>query len=543
MRRLSPFLVALVLAAPAAAHPARSGQVYATPHVGPLAAQTLDPHPYALIELDRARGHLALPLLRRSGATLVAQELRLWRVRTEVARRIIPELSLGATLRRVGPDRPMRRVRTHLEAGDPLLASEYWLQKIGADRVEPPGPGVPVTVIDTGVDLSHPEFAGRPGTVALNRQVVVGADDDHGTAVSSVVAAPANGIGLVGVYPEAILQVWDASPRGAGNLSNEIRGILAAAKRGPSVINLSLGSEEYDPIEEEAVLVALSRGSIVVASSGNEFQEGNPIEYPASLNHVLTVGATDEGDEPAYFSSSSASVDLAAPGQAIPVALPFEYKPSGYGVEDGTSFSSPLVAGAAAWVWTARPELDSTQIFTLLRRSARDIGKRGYDEATGFGLLDIPRALRFKAPEPDPQEPNDDVDQVKPNGLFARGRNPLTTPSRPAAALRARLDAGEDPDDVYRVYVPAGRTVVVFVRGERDVDLEVWGPQTRSVFEEGEELERDLLGSSARRGVREELVRFRNPGTRGMFVYADVFLGKRVRSTSYGFSVRTTTGG
>lgn len=536
-------VVALAATSPAAAHRLRTSTRPVPASAGVLDVQALDRNSFALIQLDRVRGHLALPLLRRSGATLVAAELGLWRLQREIARQIVPELTLGRTLRRVVADHPLRRPRTHLHAGDPLLPSEYWLKVVGADRVEPPGPGIPVTVIDTGVDLAHPEFDRRPDTLALNRQTVVGPDDDHGTAVASVVAAPANGIGLVGVYPQALLQVWDASPRGAGNLSNEIRGILAGSRRGPTVINLSLGSEEFDPIEEEAILLALSRGSLVVASSGNDFQEGNPIEYPASLPHVLTVAATDETNEPAFFSSSSAFVDLTAPGQAIPVALPLAYKASGYGVEDGTSFSSPLVAGATAWVWTSRPELDNTQVFALMRRSARDVGRRGYDQPTGYGRLDIPRALAMPAPPPDPQEPNDDIDQVGPSRLFARGRNPLTTPTKPTASLRARLDASEDPDDVYRVYVPPGKTVVVFARGDRDVELDVWGPGTRSVFEEDEsELARDLLGSSERAGVREELVRVPNPGPRGTFVYADVFLGKGVRSTSYGFSIRTVAG-
>jgi len=356
------------------------------------------------------------------------------------------------------------------------------------------------------------------------------------------VAAPANGIGLIGIYPQARLHLWDASPRGAGNLSNEIRGIVAAAKVAPGVINLSLGSEEFDPIEEEAANFALSRGSLIVASSGNEFQEGNPIEYPASLNHVLTVAATDENSDPAFFSSSSPAVDLTAPGQAIPVAVPLAYRRSGYGVEDGTSFSAPLVAGAAAWVWTERPELDVTQLFSLMRRSARDLGRRGFDQATGYGMLDIPQALRLEAPPSDPQEPNDDIDQVGPGRLFERGRNPLTSRTRPTAVLRARLDAQEDPDDLYRVYVPPGRTAIVFVRGERDVELDIWRAGTETVFEEGEALERDLLALSERRGRREELLKVRNPGPRPMVVYADVFLGKRVRSTSYALSVRTVAG-
>jgi subtilisin family serine protease len=86
-----------------------------------------------------------------------------------------------------------------LAAGeDPLLADEWWRPVVGADRAAPPGPGRPLTIIDTGVDLTHPELAARPNTVALNEQVV-GPTDVHGTAVASVAAAPIDGVGLVGV--------------------------------------------------------------------------------------------------------------------------------------------------------------------------------------------------------------------------------------------------------------------------------------------------------------------------------------------------------
>ena len=85
---------------------------------------------------------------------------------------------------------------------------------------------------------------------------------------------------------------------------------------------------------------------------------------------------------------------------------------------DGTSFSAPLVSGAAAWVWTVRPELDASQLFEVMRRSAQDIGRAGRDDATGFGLLNVPAALAYPAPVRDPLEPNDDVEFVQPGGAL-----------------------------------------------------------------------------------------------------------------------------
>ena len=75
-------------------------------------------------------------------------------------------------------------------AGDPLQGQEWWLAHVGGDRATPPGPGVPLTIVDTGVDPSHPEFAGRSSTSFLDDQTVAGQDEWHGTAVASVAAAP-----------------------------------------------------------------------------------------------------------------------------------------------------------------------------------------------------------------------------------------------------------------------------------------------------------------------------------------------------------------
>ena len=76
-----------------------------------------------------------------------------------------------------------------------MQAQEWWLADVGADRATAPGPGVPITIVDSGTDPTHPEFAGRPNTTFLNDQTVSGTDEFHGTVVASVAAAPANGVG------------------------------------------------------------------------------------------------------------------------------------------------------------------------------------------------------------------------------------------------------------------------------------------------------------------------------------------------------------
>ncbi len=127
----------------------------------------------------------------------------------------------------------------------------------------------------------------------------------------------------------------------------------------------------------DTVAVAFRTGSIVVAAAGNERQQGTPINAPANFTHVLTIAATDPQNRTASFSTAGLQVDLAAPGVDIPAAIPVAFNPSGYASVDGTSFAAPIVTGATAWVWTARPQLDNTQIFDLMRYSAIDLGPDG----------------------------------------------------------------------------------------------------------------------------------------------------------------------
>jgi subtilisin family serine protease len=260
--------------------------------------------------------------------------------------------------------------------------------------------------------------------------------------------------------------VWDASPFGFLNESAAIEGIYEAARRGPGVINLSFGGEDDDPLLDDAIQFAFRSGSLVVAAAGNEALDGNPPNFPAFYPHVLTVGATDERNRVAAFSTISPTVDLAAPGVRIPVAEPFTQEPSGYSTTgSGTSFASPLAAGAAAWVWTTRPDLDNTQLFELIRRSATDIAVPGFDNASGYGLLNLPGALNYRTPTSDPQEPNEKPREIEAHGLFSSATPPLTTAGHTAGSVTARVDRSEDPIDLYRVWSPAGHTLRAQVTG------------------------------------------------------------------------------
>lgn len=533
-------LIALALVGPASAAGApaahASDQLLRHRAAAPAqAAQSLRGHPFSLVQVSGRRAEVALAL---AGGKPVSRRFGIWRLQRPAAERVLPALRGAALVRAFEPDRPVETFH-HVTPGDPLVPTEWWIRMIGADRAEPPGPGKPVTVIDSGLDLEHPEFAGRAGTELLNAQVLSAGDGyPHATAVGSVVAAPVNAAGLVGVYPQAVLRSWDADADGDLTTASVIAGLDAAIKRGPGVINLSLGVARSQLLED-LVNAAFGTGSLVVAAVGNDRANGSRPSVPAVLPHVLTVAGTDPAGAVAPFSSSSPAVDLAAPATQIPVAVPLDFDATGYSLFDGTSFSSPLVAGSAAWVWTVRPTLDNTQLFELMRTSARDIAPPGRDADTGYGLLDVPAALTRPAPAPDPQEPNDDVHHVRAGGLFRQASPGITRPQHGRAALTARLDAQDDPEDVYRVWIPAGRTLVATLRPNGDVQLAAWGPKTRTVFERGAALKRDLVATSFKRGTAREVVRVRNSTRRGAYLYLDAFLARNVHRAGYKLSVTT----
>jgi hypothetical protein len=478
-----------------------------------------------LVELrPDARCTDALTIVRVHGK-LVAAELGLYVVPVEAAARILPGLQAWGALRFASPDLPAGTVSVD-GFSDPLVPTEWWRAAVGVDVLTPPPAGRPVTIVDSGLDVSHPEFTGRVNTVALNPQEPPGQGDRHGTSVASVIAAPENGVGLVGIYPEAVLRSWDAADEHGTDLvtSEVVEGILAGARDGPGVVNLSFVSAVQNLAISQAVWEAVAKGSLVVAASGNDGARLNPPRFPADTTHVLTVGASDASNAVAWFSGRSPYVDLVAPGVGIPVALD-----GGWTTEDGTSFSTPLVSGASAWVWTARPELDASQLFEVMRRSAVDIGDPGRDDAAGWGLLNVPAALAYPAPVRDPLEPNDDIEFVRPGGVFDNAIPPLTMPTRRTATVQARIDRFEDPSDVYRVWLPKDRRVTATVTADANVNLGLWRKGTASITEPF--ADHDRLARSTKPASSKQLT-FLNRGA-GRFAYLAVVFPSHVDEATY----------
>jgi subtilisin family serine protease len=300
----------------------------------------------------------------------------------------------------------------------------------GISRAGGGAPNNPVAVVDTGVDATHPDLSGR--VLAGYDVLGEGSVEDtvgHGTFIAGLISAidgnGAGGRGVAGATPVIPVRV----SAGTGITSADLAaGIVAAVDRGARVINLSIGGPGLSSVESSALEYARKRDVVVVASAGNSGEDGNQIEYPAAAiggdqggwSAGLSVGATDPSGQPAPFSTHNRNVSIAAPGagsgpctdgvySTIPVGQASLWPggpcdrifttqgPGRYAYAQGTSFSAPMVAGAAALVRQVGPGLRADQAADVLRRSAVQTRGVGWNEYTGAGVLDIDAATALAA--------------------------------------------------------------------------------------------------------------------------------------------------
>src|SRR3954447_22489341 len=283
------------------------------------------------------------------------------------------------------------------EPADPKFSEQRsYLAAIGLpatwDRGATGSPAVRIAIVDSGVDVRHPDLASK--VVGTHNAVTGGTDVHdvvgHGTGTASVAAAATgNGVGIAGAgRNSSLLAVKVADVTGRIFTDDLAAGIVWAVDHGANVVNLSLGGPTSDRLEKAAVAYAEAHNVLVVAAAGNEGSSAK--QFPAALPGVLAVGATSSnGAVRAPFSSYGPWVDLAAPGRSIVVATPG----GGYEVADGTSYSAPLVSGAAALLAAYRPGRTAAQLAQALDDGA-DTAKLGFAR----GLVHVDRSLDLLPP-------------------------------------------------------------------------------------------------------------------------------------------------
>jgi subtilisin family serine protease len=301
---------------------------------------------------------------------------------------------------------PVRRLfaRRRKAKADPLAARQWGHGAVRLGHARDArgfknATNITIAVVDSGIDMQHPDLK---NAITEYKNFIRGSDKDfvgHGTHVSGIIAATANnGIGISGVCGGKILAL-KALPRDGQEFDapayyRALRYVIGKAE----VLNLSLGGEK-DPAEIDILRDVIAAGVVVIAAMGNEYEEGNPTEYPAAIREVCAVGATDELDKRAPFSNTGRHIDLVAPGVNILSTTPtFNYDDDGeqdYDAWDGTSMATPYVAGAAALILAKWPDLTPAQVIRKLTGSAdRVAGAVRGSAAYGAGRLNCEKALR-----------------------------------------------------------------------------------------------------------------------------------------------------
>ena len=319
--------------------------------------------------------------------------------RGESASQLAARLKSAATVVRAEVDKPL-----HISVAnpnDPSFGSQYALQKINAVAgwTSYPGTytstgGAEIAMIDTGIDTTHPEFAGRIDTANSkcfgSLCFVTGYKDDNGHGshtAGSAAASTNNGVGVAGVsYNSKIMVIKVCNRLGTCQTADIVSGINWARTHGAKVISMSLGGGGTATLQT-AVQQAYNAGVTVVAAAGND---GNSnINYPAGYAQVISVAATDANDAHASFSNTNADVEVSAPG----VDVYSTYSSGGYSTLSGTSMSTPHVAGLAALLKGQNPSWTPAQITNRIDSCSDDLGSPGRDVTFGFGRINLGRAL------------------------------------------------------------------------------------------------------------------------------------------------------
>jgi subtilisin family serine protease len=275
-------------------------------------------------------------------------------------------------------------------AADPYGPRQYALQVVGANRVHSAlrGRNVIVGIVDTGVDVNHPDLR---GAFKAAENVIEGASgitpDLHGTAVAGLIGARGTtSMSIIGMAPAAqLVAIQACDVRGAVEtcaVHRVVRGIDRAVALGARIVNLSLAGQFNAVLSRMILQVIYVHNVVVVSAAGNNGPDGPPL-YPAAIPGVVAVGATDSHDRVYTRTNRGAYVSILAPGVEVLATQPR----NGRGAQTGTSIAAPYVSGAIALLMEADGSIPPDQIVQGLYRAAVPT------PWPGVGRIDVCRTL------------------------------------------------------------------------------------------------------------------------------------------------------
>jgi len=273
-----------------------------------------------------------------------------------------------------------------------LVENTPWgITRINLAGVDRTGRGVKVGVLDTGVDSSHPDIGRnvKGGMDIISGTASARDDNGHGTHVSGTIAALRNGVGVVGVAPDAsVYSVKVLDSRGSGKLSNLVQGMEWCVSQQIKVVNLSLSASKENQTFRDVVLAARRAGITMVCAAGNSGPSPNSVGYPARYVETIAVAAVDDRDSVPNFSSRGREIAVSAPGVDVLSTWPGRR----YRKSSGTSMAAPHVTGAVALMLEADPALTPSEVKSILQSTSVPLAGAGPDEQ-GAGVIDVAAAL------------------------------------------------------------------------------------------------------------------------------------------------------
>jgi len=344
-------------------------------------------------ELARRHG---LALLESQRFSLLNATIGLFRIADGRSMQVVSrELAADASFRLV--QRNFRYVlqeqKTSLSEGDP---AQYALAKLRLPQAHTlaHGANVTIAVIDSGIDLKHPELA---GAIADSFDALGSKDGPHvhGTGIAGAIVAHGR---LMGSAPAArilAIRAFGVAPNGAESTSFVVlKGLDYAVTHGAQIVNMSFAGPK-DGLIERGIAAAAAKGVVMVAAAGNAGPKSPPL-YPAANGNVIAVGATDAQDRLFVASNRGSHIAVSAPGVDIFLPAPDQK----YQMTSGTSFSAAYVSGLAALMLERNPALKPDDLREILVKTARDLGVPGRDDLFGAGEADAYAAVMAVAAAP-----------------------------------------------------------------------------------------------------------------------------------------------